>query len=164
MHRTTKTERMKMKKLFFFFALIGLILSVDAGTRIDVDIGEQVLTENVLTIEIPETPMLQVECNMVMPEVSGLEDQHPGELSSISVNMDQDGAKLYKTIPEGPGTEAQGVNIDMDELSVNRYDRNEAMARIYHYGYLPTIESRNDLKRNGAATLYRPSGFSPSSI
>ncbi len=141
-----------MKRLIFFCALMGIFLTVNAGPRIDVDIGDQVLMENVDTYyENPEISTLQfTDVGTAMAGVLTIGSENPGELSVLSSNVDQEGYKLYTRIPVGPGSDMQGMMInEMDEL-ISRINMDlRKMAKIYNLVYEPLIQDRNDLKRSG---------------
>lgn len=141
-----------MKRLIFFCALMGIFLTVNAGPRIDVDIGDQVLTETVYILESPEinnTPVAII--GPAMNVVESLVVATPGELSVLSANVDQEGSKLYTRIPVGPGADMQGMmNYEMDEL-ISKIDLDlRKMAKIYNLVYEPLTRDRNDLKKSGA--------------
>ncbi len=140
-----------MKRLIFFCALMGIFLTVNAGPRLDVDIGDQVLTETVYILESPEinnTPVAII--GPAMNVVESLVVATPGELSVLSANEDQEGSKLYTRIPVGPGEDMQSMNNEMDELISKINMDLRKMAKIYNLVYEPLTRDRNDLKKSGA--------------
>ncbi len=141
-----------MKRLIFFCALMGIFLTVNAGPRIDVDIGDQVLMENVDTYyENPEISTLQfTDVGTAMAGVLTIGAENPGELSVLSANEDQEGSKLYTRIPVGPGSDMQSMNNEMDELISKINMDLRKMAKIYNLVYEPLTRDRNDLKKSGA--------------
>ena len=148
-YSTKPTKSIIMKRLLFFCALMGIFLSVDAGPRLDVDVGDQVSIENVY--ENPEINTIQAPYleQMTFAEIGNLGAENPGELSYYSVNEDQGGYKLYKGIPDGPGADMQCMSYEMDELTVKAKEITRTMAMVYHKRYQPLLQGRNDLKRKG---------------
>lgn len=147
-----------MKRLIFFFALMGIFLSVDAGPRLDVDIGMDCL------IELSETPIdmhnlavATINQNLGPIVFSGIEDmgaENPGEIRGFSLYMDQDVSKQLKKHFEGPVKDMQGMNIKATENSAKIRPYNEPEAMLYARIHRPVTQYRYDLKKKGAEDRY----------
>jgi hypothetical protein len=147
-----------MKRLIFFFALIGIFLSVDAGPRLDVDVGMDCL------IELSETPIdmqnlavATIDQNLgpiVFNEAGDIGAENPGEMRGFSLYVDQDVSKQLKKHFEGPVEDTQGVNIKATKTSTETRSYLEMRAMVYDKAYQSLNRYKNDLKRKGVEDRY----------
>jgi len=155
------TEQQKirnMKRLIFFFALMGIFLSVDAGPRLDVDIGMDCL------VELSETPIdmhnlafATIDQNLgpiIFNEAGDIGAENPGEMRGFSLYVDQDVSKQLKKHLEGPVEDMQSMNIKVAKITTETRPYLETRATVYDKMYQPLNGYRNDLKRKGAADRY----------
>ena len=137
-----------MKRLIFFFALMGIFLSADAGPRLDVDIGMDCLTELSETpIDIHNLAITTTDRSLgpiVFNETGDIGAENPGEIRGFSLYMDF----------EVSAKDMQGVNIKVTKITTEIRPRPEARAMVYHQLYQPLNKDRNDLKRKGVEDRY----------
>lgn len=139
-----------MKRLLFFFALMGVFMVIDAGPRLDVDVGvfSTINIDMETGIQSQDFILKEVHGTIVFNEVGSMGAQHPGDnlvLSSHQTSM----FLTYDQTAGDPAEDTQGVNIDPIETLRGEIYLEDKGAMVYHANYHPCIQNRNDLKIKG---------------
>ena len=141
-----------MKRLLFFFALMGVFMVIDAGPRLDVDVGVNsainIDMEISTDVQSQDFILKEVHGTIVFNEVGSMGAQHPGDNLALSSHQARE-AYNYAQAPADPAEDTQGVNINDIETTANETYLDKKAAMVYDIHYQPCIQNRNDLKMKG---------------
>jgi hypothetical protein len=140
-----------MKRILFFIALIGMFLSVDAGTRVDVDVGmdfptvKQFIPHSQTDLTVNVDIYQEIPGPISFDATMEIGARNPGVILVESLAANYDFASCEDT---------QGVMFYKNfEIDFTLYAVREVLLPDddkYVQALLVATSSRNDLKRKGA--------------